>query len=388
MYMKLLEDGVRNGIINLHLPDGKSYRFGGHGIEAHWHAKSENVIKKIAKDWEWQLGETYMDGGWDVGDGELRDLLFVLRSNFAEYSVSKWMRPLVKITQEWNKVTRSYSNVNHHYDLEESFFRLFLDHDMHYSCAYFPHEDYTLEQGQRAKSMHIANKLLLKPGQKILDIGCGWGSLSCYLAQVEDVEVVGITLSKKQLAVARHRAKDLGLKNLSFELQDYREHDGCYDRIVSVGMFEHVGSPNYNIYFQCLRNMLRKDGIALVHSIGRSGPPGVSNPWITKYIFPGGSIPALSEMTQAVENSDLLLTDVEVLRLHYAQTIRIWYDRFQSHRDEISESMGERFCRMWEFYLAICEVSFQCSDLVVFQLQLALTHHVVPPTRDYQYLRN
>ena len=388
MYMKLLEDGVRNGIINLHLPDGKSYRFGGHGIEAHWHAKSENVIKKIAKDWEWQLGETYMDGGWDVGDGELRDLLFVLRSNFAEYSVSKWMRPLVKITQEWNKVTRSYSNVNHHYDLEESFFRLFLDHDMHYSCAYFPHEDYTLEQGQRAKSMHIANKLLLKPGQKILDIGCGWGSLSCYLAQVEDVEVVGITLSKKQLAVARHRAKDLGLKNLSFELQDYREHDGCYDRIVSVGMFEHVGSPNYNIYFQCLRNMLRKDGIALVHSIGRSGPPGVSNPWITKYIFPGGSIPALSEMTQAVENSDLLLTDVEVLRLHYAQTIRIWYDRFQSHRDEISESMGERFCRMWEFYLAICEVSFQCSDLVVFQLQLAQAHHVVPPTRDYQYLRN
>lgn len=388
MYLKLLEDGVRNGIINLHLPDGKSYRFGGHGLEAHWHAKSENVIKKIARDWEWQLGETYMDGDWDVGEGELRDLLFVLRSNFAEYSVSKWMQPLVKIIQEWNKVTRSYSNVNHHYDLEESFFRLFLDRDMHYSCAYFPREDCTLEQGQRAKSKHIANKLLLKPGQKILDIGCGWGSLSCYLAQVEDIEVVGITLSKKQLAVARRRAKDLGLKNLSFELQDYREHDGCYDRIVSVGMFEHVGSPNYNIYFQCLRNMLRKDGIALVHSIGRSGPPGVSNPWITKYIFPGGSIPALSEMTQAVENSDLLLTDVEVLRLHYAQTLRIWYDRFQSHRDEIRESMGERFCRMWEFYLAICEVSFQCSDLVVFQLQLAQTHHVVPPTRDYQYSRN
>jgi cyclopropane-fatty-acyl-phospholipid synthase len=385
MYLKLLERGVRTGVINLHLPNGKSHRFGSEGIEAHWHVKSEGVIRKIARDWEWQLGETYINGEWDIADCELRDLLFVLRTNFATYRVSKLIQPLVKILQQWNQVSRSYDNVAHHYDLEEDFFRLFLDEDLHYSCAYFLHDDYSLEQAQREKSRHIARKMLIEPGQTILDIGCGWGSLGCYLAQLGDVEVVGITLSKEQLAVARRRAKERGIKNIRFELQDYREHRGSYDRIVSVGMFEHVGTPYHNAYFQSLQSMLSKNGIALVHSVGRSGPPGVTNPWIRKYIFPGGSIPALSEMTQAVEHATLLLTDVEVLRLHYAKTLRAWQIRFQQHRELIRAQKGERFCRMWEFYLTICEVSFQCSDLVVFQLQIAQQHGVVPTTRDYQY---
>jgi cyclopropane-fatty-acyl-phospholipid synthase len=275
--------------------------------------------------------------------------------------------------------------VAHHYDLGEEFFRLFLDKNMHYSCAYFSGADDSLERAQVEKCRHIAQKLLLQPGQRVLDIGCGWGSLACYLARTFDVEVVGITLSKHQLTAARQRAQALGLGNVSFELHDYREHTGRYDRIVSVGMFEHVGAPFYAAFFQSINKLLVYDGAALVHSIGRSGPPGVVNPWIGKHIFPGGHIPSLSEMALGAEKTRLMLTDIEVLRLHYAKTLRVWFDRFQLHRDEISRQMGEEFCRMWEFYLAVCEVSFECSDLVVFQLQLARQHHVVPITRDYMY---
>jgi cyclopropane-fatty-acyl-phospholipid synthase len=386
MYLKLLEHGIKDGIINLYMPDGSTHRFGDHGLEAHWYIKDERCIKKIAKDWEWQLGETYVNGGWDTGNDDLRNLLFILRSNFAEYTLNKWLQPFAKLVQQWNRISRSYSNVTHHYDREEDFFRLFLDQDMHYSCAYFPNSHYSLEQAQQAKCQHIANKLLLEPGQTVLDIGCGWGSLACYLAQTSEVEVVGITLSREQLTVAKRRAKEKGLNNVRFELQDYREHEGFYDRIVSVGMFEHVGTPHHKLYFECIRSMLRSDGVALVHSIGRSTPPGLTNPWIRKYIFPGGSVPALSEMARGVENADLLLTDIEVLRLHYAQTLREWHGRFQRHRGRVREQISERFCRMWEFYLVICEVAFQSSDLVVFQLQLTQMHDVVPPTRDYQYV--
>ncbi|MGI9295948.1 MAG: class I SAM-dependent methyltransferase, partial [Pseudomonadales bacterium] len=312
-------------------------------------------------------------------------LLYILRVNFATYSVDRWLQPIIKLLLQWNKVSRSYRNVAHHYDLGDEFFRLFLDENMHYSCAYFLSADDTLEQAQTAKCRHISQKLLLQPGQRVLDIGCGWGSLTCYLAQTFDVEVVGISLSNSQLAAAKQRAQALGLSNVRFELQDYRQHSGLYDRIVSVGMFEHVGAPFHRAYFQNIMKLLVEDGAALVHSIGRSGPPGVVNPWIIKHIFPGGHIPSLSEMARGAENARLMLTDIEVLRLHYAKTLRAWFDRFQSERDEISKQMGEEFCRMWEFYLAIGEVSFECSDLVVFQLQLARQHNVVPITRDYLY---
>lgn len=385
MYLNLLEKGVREGIIHLHLPDGTSYRFGDHGREAHWHIKSQEVIRRIARDWEWELGETYMRGGWGVADGKLHDLLYILRANFATYSVNSWLQPIVKFQRQWNRISRSYQNVAHHYDMGDELFSLFLDKDMHYSCAYFRNTDDTLEQAQAEKCRLIAQKLLLQPGQRVLDIGCGWGSLSCYLAQTFDVEVVGITLSKRQLAAAKQRAQALGLRNVSFTLQDYREHHGSYDRVVSIGMFEHVGAPFHAAFFQSLMELLERDGAALVHSIGRSGPPGVVNPWIIKHIFPGGHIPSLSEMALAAEKTRLMLADIEVLRLHYAKTLRAWFDRFKLHRNEINKQMGEEFCRMWEFYLAVCEVSFECSDLVVFQLQVARQHHVVPITRDYLY---
>ncbi len=385
MYLELLDCGIKEGIINLYLPTGRTYHFGDKGIETNWVIKSEDTIKRIARDWEYHLGETYVNGEWDVADCELRDLLGVLRRNFAIITQARWLRSVAQLLQQWNRITRSYSNVSHHYDLDEEVFRLFLDKGMHYSCGYFTRGDSSLEQAQEAKSLLIGKKLLLQPGQRVLDVGCGWGSLAIFLAQHFAVDVVGITLSKEQLAVARRRARELQIDNVRFELADYREHKGSYDRIVSVGMFEHVGRPFYNIYFQRIREMLRENGVALVHSIGSSGPPGVCNPWIRKYIFPGGSIPALSEMSRVAEESDFMITDVEVLRLHYMQTLHCWYDRFQQNRSEIKARMGERFCRMWEFYLSICEVAFQYSDLVVFQMQLALEHDVVPTTRDYLY---
>ncbi len=385
MYQKLLSHGLREGVINLCLPEGKSYRFGSRGREVTWVVKDEATIGKIARNWEFQLGETYMNGDWDVADGELHDLLMILRANFATYSVPRLFKPLALLVQQWNRVTTSLGNARHHYDLDRKIFQLFLDQDMHYSCAYYESSDLSLEQAQRAKCHHVSNKLLLQPGHKILDIGCGWGSLAFHLAQQEDVEVVGITLSREQLKYARWRAQALKLNNVRFELADYREHQGTYDRIVSVGMLEHVGIPHYHSYFQQIRRMLDARGVALVHSVGRSGPPGLTNPWIRKYIFPGGAIPALSQMARAAEEAYLVQTDMEVLRLHYAYTLRAWFDRFQQNREEISRRMGERFCRMWEFYLAICDVSFRCSDLVVYQQQLATAHGVVPIVRDYLY---
>ncbi len=385
MFLKLLQKNVKQGILNLHLPQGESYRFGQQGLEANWVINDEQAINRIASDWEYELGETYINGEWDVSDCELRDLLYILRSNFAEYSLSKWLQPMARITHEWNKISRSYSNVSQHYDLDAAFFKLFLDKEMHYSCAYFPDRHCSLEQAQEEKCQLITRKLLPKPGQKILDIGCGWGSLAFNLARNEDIEIVGITLSKEQLNVAQQRAKEMGIKNVHFKLQDYREHHGEYDRIVSVGMFEHVGKPYYHAYFKHIQDLLKNDGVALIHSIGRSGPPGLTNPWIRKHIFPGGSVPSLSEMAGAAENAHLITTDIEVLRLHYAQTLREWLKRFLQNRAEIENKMGEKFCRMWEFYLAICEVSFQFSDSVVYQLQLAKQHDVVPPTRDYLF---
>lgn len=385
MFVKLLQENVKKGVINLYLPYGESYRFGTEGLEAHWVINNRKTINRIARNWEFELGETYINGGWDVTHCELRDLLYLLRANFSEYSISKWLQPVAKLVHEWNKISRSYSNVSQHYDLDASFFKLFLDHDMHYSCAYFPDRHCSLEEAQLEKCKHIANKLLLQPGQRVLDIGCGWGSMVLQLAKFLDIEVVGITLSNEQLVVARQRAKAQGAKNISFELQDYREHQGVYDRIVSVGMFEHVGTPYYKTYFQCLKQLLTDDGVALVHTIGRSGPPGLTNPWIRKYIFPGGSVPALSEIAKAVEDAELIATDVEVLRLHYAKTLREWLKRFQLNKNKIIDSMGDKFYRMWEFYLTICEVSFQYSDSVVYQMQLTKQHDVVPPTRDYLY---
>ena len=384
IYLSLLEKHLKKGTLTLSLPGGDTHTFGTGKPEAHWVVKDEKALLRIARDWEFELGETYMQELWSVQDCSLADLIAVLRLNFSEPEPKPWTKPFIRLLAHWNKVSRSYKNVAHHYDLDEAFFRRFLDREMVYSCAYYADDDYDIHTAQQAKCEHIAKKLLIKPGMHVLDIGCGWGSLAFYLAERHGARVTGITLSKEQLKVALRRAEERGLQNrVHFELCDYREHHQVYDRIVSVGMFEHVGAPFYGIYFKRISDMLKKDGVALMHTVGRSTPPGLTNPWILKYIFPGGCIPALSETALAVEKSGMMISDTEVWRIHYANTLRDWNARFQRHRDDIRDEKGERFCRMWEFYLVTCEAAFRYSDLVVFQVQMAKQHGVVPITRDY-----
>jgi cyclopropane-fatty-acyl-phospholipid synthase len=296
------------------------------------------------------------------------------------------MRALALRVQQWNDRNASKRNVAHHYDLSYDLYRRFLDEDMQYSCAYFARPDMTLEEAQSAKRAHIAAKLRLTPGQRVLDIGCGWGGLALELAGKHGVRVLGITLSQEQLAIARRRAAEAGLEHLTeFQLIDYRDVKGTFDRIVSVGMFEHVGVPHFREYFEAVRKLLKPDGVALIHSIGRHMGPGLTQAWIRKYIFPGGYIPALSEVTPVVEKAGLWITDVEILRLHYAETLRHWRERFVKAWPEIASVYDERFCRMWEFYLAFSELAFRYTGHMVFQMQLTRRVDALPITRDYIY---
>jgi cyclopropane-fatty-acyl-phospholipid synthase len=296
------------------------------------------------------------------------------------------MAAYAAILQTWNNLHTSMRNVSHHYDLDESLFRAFLDHDMHYSCAYFRTPEQTLEAAQSAKCEHIRKKLCLKPGQKVLDIGSGWGSLGLYLAEQEDVQVTGLTLSNEQLGVAKQQAIQRGLDNqVQFRLEDYRNHQGEYDAVVSVGMFEHVGLRNFDVYFNKVGNLLSKDGIAMIHTIGHMDRPVATNPWIRRHIFPGGYIPAISEISAAIERSPLVFADIEVWRQHYALTLKEWNRRFQAVRSEFARDKGERFCRIWEFYLLTCQTAFEVESLVVYQLQLGINNASVPTTRDYLY---
>jgi cyclopropane-fatty-acyl-phospholipid synthase len=292
----------------------------------------------------------------------------------------------VKRLRQRNTAKASSANVRHHYDLSNDFYRLWLDEDMHYSCAYFSSAADTLEQAQQNKLRHIVSKLDLKPGHRVLDIGCGWGGMALYLAAVADVEVLGVTLSQEQLALAQERARARGLeRRVRFELKDYRHVQGSFDRIVSVGMFEHVGVQYFGEYFGTIRKLLADDGLALVHSIGRKGGPGQTGAWVRRYIFPGGYSPALSETLTAIEKSGLWVTDIEILRLHYAKTLSEWERRFQSQREVVRQMMDERFCRMWEFYLIAAELSFSHGKHMNFQVQLSKVVNAVPLTRDYMF---
>ncbi len=341
---------------------------------------------------ELHAGEAYMDGRLVIVQGSIRDFLTLFvenRSGFRGHPLQKLVRGTAKKFKrlvQRNSIATSRKNVSHHYDLSNDFYRLWLDRDMLYSCAYFSSPDDSLEQAQQNKLRHIAAKLDLKPGQRVLDIGCGWGGLALYLAAVSDVTVVGVTLSTEQLALAREQAEARGLEDrVSFELMDYRDVKGPFDRIVSVGMFEHVGIGQFEAYFNTIKALLTDDGVALVHSIGRKGGPGQTGAWIRKYIFPGGYSPALSETLQAIERSGLWVTDIEILRLHYAKTLRIWEERFQSHREEVAAMMDERFCRMWEFYLIASELSFSHGKHMNFQIQLTGTVNAAALTRDYMF---
>jgi len=387
MFFYYLEKYIKQGQLYIYLPDGSTRVFGNGNPTAHWHIHNNIAIDRITRNYDMQLGEMYMQGYWSAGEGGLPRLFQVLMSNF-KYGRSEgvsWItEKLLKLVQMGNRIAQSYRNISHHYDIDEWVFRHFLDEDMFYSCAYFENSNMNLEDAQKAKCRHIMNKLLLRTGDRVLDIGCGWGGMAFYLAEHADVTVVGLTLSKEQLRVAVNTAKSRGLTDkVSFVMQDYREHQGCYDRIVSVGMFEHVGVRHYPAFIKQLHHLLNDDGIALLHTIGSSDRPSKTNPWVEKYIFPGGHNPSLSELSRAIEASPLMTTDVEILRLHYADTLAEWLRRFHKNLDAIERKKSERFCRMWEFYLASCEGAFRWWDLVVFQTQLVKQHGIVPITRDY-----
>jgi cyclopropane-fatty-acyl-phospholipid synthase len=295
-----------------------------------------------------------------------------------------WLRYLVRHAQQFNPPGRSKNNVERHYDLDGRLYSLFLDADKQYSCAYFERPDATLDDAQLAKKRHIAAKLLIEPGHRLLDIGSGWGGLGLYLAEMTGADVTGVTLSREQLQVSNARASEKNLTNSAkFLLEDYRDIPGPFDRLVSVGMFEHVGVDHYDTYFKRCAELLSDDGVMLLHSIGRSEGPGITNPWIAKYIFPGGYIPALSEVLPAIERAGLLVCDIEILRLHYADTLKAWRERFLARREEAVRLYDERFARMWEFYLASSEMSFRKQNVMVFQIQLTKRQDVVPMTRDY-----
>jgi cyclopropane-fatty-acyl-phospholipid synthase len=332
-----------------------------------------------------------MDDRLHVEGGDIADMIALFLGNTANGVVVPWpahvvrfWRLLVRRIAQHNVGARARQNVAHHYDLDGRLYSIFLDADRQYSCAFFEAADQSLDEAQLAKKRHIAAKLLVEPGTRILDIGSGWGGLALYLAERAGAEVTGITLSQEQLAVARGRAAERGLEHPpQFRLQDYRAVEETFDRIVSVGMFEHVGVGFYRRFFRHAAKLLADDGVMLLHSIGRTEGPGATNPWTAKYIFPGGYIPALSEVIPAVEKSGLVITDIEILRLHYAETLKAWRQRFHARREEVLALYDERFFRMWDFYLAGSEMSFRYNGMMVMQIQIAKRHDAVPLTRDY-----
>jgi cyclopropane-fatty-acyl-phospholipid synthase len=344
--------------------------------------------RHLLLDPELALGEIYTDGTLVMEQGSIADLLAIALSQPDAMprwaKLQFWVRYVARHWQQFNPRRRARRNVARHYDLDGRLYRLFLDADMQYSCAYFETPDSSLDDAQLAKKRHLAAKLQITPGQRVLDIGCGWGGLGLYLAQMTGADVTGVTLSEEQFGIANARAGELGLgDHARFLLQDYRDTPGPFDRIVSVGMFEHVGVDYYDTYFRRCAALLDDDGVMVLHAIGRSEGPGITNPWIAKYIFPGGYIPALSEVLPAIERAGLLVDDIEILRLHYAETLKAWRERFLARCEEAARLYDESFVRMWEFYLACSEMSFRKQNMMVFQIRLTRRQGTVPMTRDY-----
>ena len=338
------------------------------------------------------FGEAYTDGSLVIENGTITEFLEMAFRNIGRGDINLYNKLFNKLKgtyrhlTNFNKVVKSKKNVSHHYDISEKLYDLFLDSNRQYSCAYFKNENDTLEEAQMNKIDHIIKKLNIKPDQKILDIGSGWGTLAINIAQKTKASVTGITLSENQMDYSNKKAKEMNLNNqLKFKLIDYRELNEKFDRIVSVGMLEHVGRKFYKTYFNKVSKMLKDKGVALIHTIGSSNPPRDPQPWITKYIFPGGYTPSLSEIARPIENSGLIISDIEVLRMHYSHTLRHWKERFLSKKDIVLDMFDEKFLRMWEFYLASCEMTFKWGDHVVFQLQLIKDNSSVPNTRNYIY---
>jgi cyclopropane-fatty-acyl-phospholipid synthase len=381
---------VRHGSLTVTTAAGNRFTFGdGSGPPLAVRFTTRKAQRAVLFNPELRMGEAYMDSTLVLEQGSIADVLTMLFRQ-ERIAAPKWALPLrfgrylVRRVQQFNPRSRSRRNVAHHYDLDGRLYRLFLDADQQYSCAYFEAPDQSLDDAQLAKKRHLGAKLLVEAGETVLDIGCGWGGLALYLAEIAGARVTGITLSQEQYARAQQRAIERGrTQDAIFRLQDYRDVVGQFDRIVSVGMFEHVGVGFYDTFFRKCAQLLDNDGVFLLHTIGRSGSPSVTNPWIARYIFPGGYIPALSEVLTAIQRAHLVVTDVEILQLHYAETLKAWRDRFLAHRNDVERLYDARFVRMWEFYLASSEIAFRESDMVVFQIQMAKRTSIVPQTRDY-----
>ena len=386
-----LERFIRAGNLRVTTAGGSTFTLGdGTGTPVAIRFTTRAAERGVLIDPEVKFGEAYMDGTVVVEQGSIAEVLAVVLDQCVGgkppfWARTQWLiRYLHRRLQQFNPPPRARRNVAHHYDLDGQLYALFLDADRQYSCAYFETPDQSLDDAQLAKKRHLAAKLLIAPGQRVLDIGSGWGGLALYLAETAGGRVTGITLSQEQLALARVRAAERGLSGTAeFRLQDYRDVPDKFDRVVSVGMFEHVGVGFYEAFFRKCAALMEEDGVMVLHSIGRSEGPNVTNPWIAKYIFPGGYIPALSEVLPAIERAGLLTTDIEILRLHYAETLKAWRERFLAHREAVEKLYDARFVRMWEFYLAASEMAFREQAMMVFQVQLTKRQGVVPTTRDY-----
>jgi cyclopropane-fatty-acyl-phospholipid synthase len=392
---KALRRLLRRGELTIIAHDGMTYRYGAPDPDlrpVRVRFADRRAPGEIARDPGLGAAETYMDGRLILEEGDILDLITLVRRN------NRWEdrkspkegilkhRAFLHRLDRLNWQRRAKRNVAHHYDLGNELYELFLGADMQYSCAYFTDPANSLDQAQRDKKAHIAAKLCLKPGQRVLDIGCGWGGMALYLNRVAGVEVLGITLSEEQLATARARAQQAGVAGrVRFELVDYRDVAGSFDRIVSVGMFEHVGPPHYRTFFRKCRELLTDDGAMLLHTIGRMGEPGRTDSFMQKYIFPGGYVPALSEISAASEKERLIISDLEVLRLHYYHTIRHWYDRTVAAGPEIARRYDARFHRLWLFYLAAAMTMFTEAGTANFQIQYVKRTETLPITRDYMY---
>ena len=390
---RVLARGIAHGRLCVTFPDGSQRSYGPGGITARVAITDPALPRRILMNPQMALGEGYMAGGLTFpSDDDLRGFLAIAAGSASAgrlpwpMRMARRARVATKGLMQGNTLAASRRRVAHHYDIPDEFYALFLDDDLQYTCAYYPHASATLEDAQAAKMDHIAAKLCLRPGLRVLDIGCGWGGLALRLGARHGVQVTGITLSAVQLAAAQSRAQAMGLSHLvEFRLQDYRHVPDRFDRVVSVGMLEHVGAPHYVPYFAKLRDILTEDGIGLIHFIGCSGPPGVLSPWFQKYIFPGGYSPAFSEVISPLQRSGLVMADLEVWRGHYTRTLRDWQTRFRAHEGQITAMFDARFVRMWWWYLMAAEVSFTDMGHVVFQMQIARDAGAVPASRDYLY---
>jgi cyclopropane-fatty-acyl-phospholipid synthase len=387
----LISDLVKTGSLDIVYASGARQTFGdGSGEKVVARFTDARAPFDLMRNPELAFGELYMDGRIVFDRGALIDLSALLAKNAVRREAPRIItfirkgRDLISSIATRNPRRKARENVAHHYDLDKRLYEFFLDSDRQYSCAYFERPDMSLDEAQLAKKRHIAAKLMIEPGQRVLDIGCGWGGMALYLARHCGADVTGITLSQEQFGIAEKRAREAGLaERARFRIEDYRDTRETFDRIVSVGMFEHVGPPNYDAFFGKIAECLAEDGVALLHTIGRPDGPGAVNPWVTKYIFPGGYIPALSEAVASIERMGLFITDVEILRMHYAETLKAWRERFMARREEVKALYDERFCRMWEFYLTLSETAFRYEGECVFQIQIARRHDRVPITRDY-----